>query len=250
MSRQTRIGGLLWVSVIQYFVLLLVVRSAWTLPYDPLTYAISDLGAATCGEFAGRQVCSPWHALAQASWVLAGATLATGAVLTRHVFGSRSGTGLLVLSGLGEIGVGLFPEDVSAWHVPCALMAVGCGLLGVLLLGRGVRERPGLRALGWAGVATGTVGLAALVVTVAFPRHLFGLVERIGVYPILLWFLAAGVTILCLRPARRHNTPGDTPYGKPHAEHSGRYPGRRRSHRPGGRADRADPHGRPLDRAR
>jgi len=36
----------------------------------------------------------------------------------------------------------------------------------------------------------------ALVVLVAFPGHLFGLVERIAAYPILLWALACGLVLL------------------------------------------------------
>jgi len=142
-----RIGAWAWTSIAQYFVLLLVVRAAWTLPYDPLTYAISDLGAAQCGQFSGRAVCSPWHGLAAASWVLTGLTLALGAVLNRGRFGptgpARIGVVLLVLSGLGEISVGLHPEDVSAWHTPSAVVAIGCGLPGILLLGWSLRHLPG-----------------------------------------------------------------------------------------------------------
>ena len=212
---RTRLGALVWASILQYFVMLLVVRSAWTLPFDPLVNAISDLGAAECGEFNSRQVCSPWHDWANISWVLTGAALAGGALLLRPAFGrtrtATVGTILLVASGIGEIGVGLHPEDVSAWHLPSALVAIGCGLPGILLLGWSLRRTPGRRAIGWTGVGLGTVGLVAAVL-IAVPAAPFGLVERLAAYPILLWALCCGVVML-RRPARQPDTPQDTPYG-------------------------------------
>jgi hypothetical membrane protein len=203
-TRRTRIGALAWASIIQYFVVLLVVRSAWDLPYSSLTYAISDLGAVSCGEFSGRQVCSPWHLTANISWTITGATLAAGAVLLRPVLPRRrtalAGVVLLVLSGLGELSVGLHPEDAGPVHVPSAVIAIGCGLPGILLVGWSLRRLDGWRAIGWAGVAMGAIGLLAVAVLFGFPGHAFGLFERIAAYPILLWCLACGVWVLRPRP--------------------------------------------------
>lgn len=197
MTRRTRLGAWAWASIVQYFVLLLIVRSAWALPYDPLTHAISDLGAVDCGEFSGRRVCSPWHAAANVSWVLTGAAMAAGALLLRPVLPRTRtaliGTVLLVASGLGELSVGLHPEDTGPWHVPSAVIAIGCGLPGILALGWSLRRRPDARVIGWAGVGLGTLGLLAVAVLIAVPAAPFGLVERIAAYPILLWCLAFGI---------------------------------------------------------
>lgn len=200
MSGRTRLGAWAWASIVQYFVLLLVVRSAWTLPYDPVRNAISDLGAIGCGAFSGRQVCSPWHAAANISWVLTGVTMAAGALLLRPVFPRTRtalvGTLLLVASGLGELSVGLHPEDAGPWHVPSAVVAIGCGLPGILLLGWSVRRDPGWRVIGGVGVGLGVLGLLAVVVLIAVPAAPFGLVERFAAYPILLWCLACGILLL------------------------------------------------------
>ncbi|WP_435193577.1 DUF998 domain-containing protein [Streptomyces sp. NRRL F-5630] len=191
----------MWALVAQYFVMLVVVQAAWSSPYSIVQHAISDLGAVTCGSFEGREVCSPWHVAANASWAVTGLCIALGAVLLWRLFAhdvrSRIGMALLVVAGLSEVLVGLNPEDTSALHVPAAIVTIVSGLVGILLVGSSLMSRPAWRRIGIAGVALGIIGLTATVVLILTGLSpWFGLIERIAAYPILLWVTFTGVAVV------------------------------------------------------
>ena len=65
-------AGIVWIGAIQFFVAQVVVQSRWTTRYSLSINYISDLGNTTCGVYAasGQFVCSPWHAVMNASFVL------------------------------------------------------------------------------------------------------------------------------------------------------------------------------------
>jgi hypothetical membrane protein len=205
-------GAIVWISVVQYFVMLLVVQAAWTTPYSVVMNAISDLGAVGCGEFEGRDVCSPWHPAANASWVLAGLAVSLGVVLMHRFlpagWRSRVGGALLFVAGLALVSVGLNPEDASALHIPSAVTAILIGLPAIILLGSALVGRRGWGAAAWAGIALGTIGLLSVVVLLFAPAHLFGLFERFAAYPILVWTIVAGVNALT-RALRRDDETRD-----------------------------------------
>src|SRR6476661_3211462 len=77
------LGALAKLSVLQYFVAEAAVIGAWAAPerYSRRTGYISDLGALRCGEFSGRDVCSPAHLLMNASFVVQGIGMMVGALL-------------------------------------------------------------------------------------------------------------------------------------------------------------------------
>lgn len=213
MTARPRLGAVLWVLVVQYFVLLPVVESQWTTPYRWVTNAISDLGAATCFASASSGwVCSPWHVLAGASWTVAGLCLAGGAVLIRPWFPAtrtaRVGLALYVVAGLGLVVVGLCPEDTATVpHFVGALLAIVGGEAAMLLTGLGLAGTVRWRLLGRIGVVAAVVavlGFVLMVVQVGGPE-LFGLWERVAAFPILLWAIACGVMALTGRsvPAER-----------------------------------------------
>jgi hypothetical membrane protein len=206
-------GASAWVAVAHYFVVLVVVRSAWTTPYSVLSNTISDLGAAGCGEHRGRDVCSPWHVAANVSWVATGACLLLGALLLRPVLArgaaGRAGLALIGVAGVGELVVGLSPEDVSAAHVPAAAVAIVGGLAGLLTLGAALARTPGLRGLGVLGVGFGALGATALVLgATVVPERFVGLAERLAAYPILVWAVVAGATVLVRAHAARSRERG------------------------------------------
>jgi hypothetical membrane protein len=163
---------------------------------------ISDLGATTCGPLTigdyRTEVCSPWHPVMNATFVLSGLLTAAGAVCSWRAWpaGRRAACGLalLVLSGAGEVLAGLAPEDVSpVVHVGGSIVGILALNAGVLLLGAalwGVH-----RALGGAALLAAAVGLFGFFVAPAAGLPT-GLSERLAGYPAVLWLIAAGLLLL------------------------------------------------------
>jgi hypothetical membrane protein len=199
--RSVRHGAILWiVGVVQFIVGMIVTQLGWTTPYSLTQNYISDLGAAHCGELAGRYVCSPWHLVFDTSIVILGILLIFGAILVRTAFPPRStrtvGLGLLVVAGIGAIGVGLSPEDVNLKvHTVSALLAFAGSGLALIVLGFAM-----FRDTRWDGfraysMLSGLVGLIALVLFVAGTYGPLGVggMERLIVAPVLLWALVCGI---------------------------------------------------------
>ena len=72
--RIPRMQAVLWCLCVQFFVAEQIARLGWTLPYSFARNYISDLGATVCTSL----VCSPRHALMNASFVLQGLLIAGG----------------------------------------------------------------------------------------------------------------------------------------------------------------------------
>ncbi|MFF0423440.1 DUF998 domain-containing protein [Streptomyces sp. NPDC004520] len=207
-----RIGCAAWIAGVgQFFVVHGIVESAWARPYSWAHNNISDLGNALCAlqsEPEPRFICSPEHGLMNGSFVVLGALLAVGAVLTGPLWrrGAAAVTARVLVAGagLGFVLAGLAPADTDENpHVLGALLIMGLGNIGLVAAGGGLaRELPGaLRR------ATSALGLVALTAFGLFlSRHYLGLgmggMERVAALPVLLWALAAGAYGLGRRPAR------------------------------------------------
>src|SRR3954453_164562 len=154
-------GPLVWVLSIQYFVVQIVVAFAWNPSYSWRLDAISDLGATTCGEFDGRYVCSPLHALMNASLVLLGLSMTVGsALIYQELRRSRWGFWLMAVAGVGAMLVGLFPENTVYWaHITGADLAFVLSNIALIVFGFGL---PLPRWFSWYSIASGVVALVAL----------------------------------------------------------------------------------------
>lgn len=200
---KARIGCTAWiVGVAQFFVVHGVVEAAWSKPYSWAQNNISDLGNAHCAvrqEPMPRYICSPEHQLMNVSFIALGILLVAGVALTGSLW-RRGGIPvvarvLLAGAGLGFVLVGLAPADVHEnQHVLGALLIMGTGNIGLLLAAFGLaNDAPGrLRR------ATGLLGIAAITAAGLFlSRHYLGLgmggMERVAVFPLLIWALAVGV---------------------------------------------------------
>lgn len=198
----TRVGAvLLCLGTVQFFVAHAVVQAAWPTPYSGAENYISDLGAVRCGDV----VCSPLHAVMNTAFVLQGVLLAAGTVLTAGAWPAGPGRwvwqGLVAVSGVSWVVVGLVPEDVDGTlHAAGALpgfVASNVALL-VAATSAATRTRPVCRAaagvLGGAGVA----GLVLLAVATAHPDGPVGVgaAERLVVFPLQVWALVVGVALL------------------------------------------------------
>ncbi|SFB08891.1 hypothetical membrane protein [Amycolatopsis marina] len=191
-------GALCFLLLIQFFVLHVVVESAWTTPYSWATNAISDLGTAR----------SPWHTAMNVSFVVNGLCMAAGGLLLGRAVseqlapGSRhlplTAAALLAIAGAGTVLVGLNPGDQRVvLHLVGAFAATILGNAGVLLLGLSMRRagRPGWAA----GIAGGVLGFAGAAVT---GLHLLGALpgqhewggaaERVAIFPMLIAMILIG----------------------------------------------------------
>jgi hypothetical membrane protein len=199
--RSVRHGAILWIiGVVQFLVGMVVTQIGYGSSYSLTQNYISDLGAISCGPFGGRNVCSPWHLVFNVSIVVFGILLVLGTILIRTGFpprGTRTvGLGLLVISSLGAVGVGLSPEDynLTIHSLSAATAFVGAGL-ALLVLGVAM-----FRDTRWDGFRTYTMisGLVSLIAFVLLLTNHYGPLgvggmERLIVAPVLLWTLVAGV---------------------------------------------------------
>ncbi len=198
-----RLGAILWCLCLQFFLAEQIVRYEWTTPYSWAGNYISDLGAIYCTNRpvdSDHFICSPWHSVMNASFILQGLLIAGGAVLIGSRFTDRRTVKvsllLLVGSGVGVSVVGLAPEDLNTYfHVGGAALHFLAGNLGMILLGVAVlRDRRLPRSIGILAITAGTMGLSALLLlatdrTGAFDR---GGIERMVAYPLPLCLATIG----------------------------------------------------------
>jgi hypothetical membrane protein len=199
--RRLRLGPVLYVTSIQYFLAQLIVARRWSPPYSLSRNTISDLGNTACGNYGGRLVCSPLHGLMNASFVVLGVTMMAGSALIWRGRGTgraaAAGLGLMGVSGAGVVLVGLFPENsVGALHGTGAGLSFVLGNVGIIVLGGAFRLPLGLRLYSY---LSGAGALAALGCFVS-GRYLGlgeGGMERVVAYPQTAWLIVIGLYLLC-----------------------------------------------------
>jgi len=198
-----RLGALAWILAAQFFVAQIVVASAWTAPFSLRTRMISDLGNTACGashRSRSAGVCSPWHAVMNASFVIVGVTMTAGALLTRRAF--RAGwprtvaAALFVAAGAGVMLVGLYPENENAAkHLIGAGVNFVAGNTALILFGVALPVSFPNRSLRWFSITAGIAGLLATML-IASHRDLglgSGSIERVAAYTTSSWQIVAGL---------------------------------------------------------
>ena len=198
----TRLGAwALILGVVQFFAFHLIVQSAWPEPYSWADNNISDLGAVGCGPWDGRYVCSPLHAWMNASFVAQGALLAAGLVLARPLRGrllTKTSLAFVSLAALGFVLAGLAPADANeGLHVLGAFAVLFCGNIGLIFAEDPARAQEE-RAIRVFPRTLGTVGLVATALFMGEVWLVFGMggMERLAVFPLQLWALLMGISIL------------------------------------------------------
>lgn len=206
----TKVGATLWIFCLQYFLAEAVAISGWPGSYSLSGNYISDLGALGCGARAGGvadaagSVCSPLHALMNASFLLQGALIVCGTALvwSRFPRGALWTAALLLIgaSGVGVFVVGLAPEDAApAPHFLGAVENFLCCNAGMAAMGLAMlTSRRPPRVLGFITMAAGVVGLLGIVLLGlrAYAGLGVGGMERVVAYPFPLWLAGMGVLIL------------------------------------------------------
>ena len=208
--RMIRSASLLWILTAQCLVVQGVVQSAWTTPFSLNFNTLSDLGATQCREARTGPnpfVCSPWHGVMDASFVVFGLMWAVGAMLlkraSRFPFDSNLVSVPLAAAGIGAIFVGFFPEDgISILHSSGATIELLGGVIGFVSVGRSVSKQ-GFRAIGTLSVAIGILSLVAFVLFLltyqnqsSFLGLRLGGWERIAYWSQNVWLVGAGVWVI------------------------------------------------------
>ena len=207
---RTRIGAILWILCLQYFVAEAIAIHGWPGLYSFSQNYISDLGAVTCGGRAKgltdmtQTLCSPLHALMNGAFLLQGILIVFGTLLLWPSFptGKLRTTALLLIaaSGLGVFLVGLAPEDaLPKPHVLGAVENFLCCNAGMATMGIAMlRWKPAARTAGLVTLAAGLVGLLgfALLASKIYLGLGVGGIERVTAYPFPLWLAAMGALLL------------------------------------------------------
>lgn len=204
------LGPLIWLLSLQYFAVQVVTAAAWPYPGYSWTHnLISDLGNTSCGSYAGRPVCSPQHALMNASFILLGLTMALGALLIYQEFresrASLLGFSLMALAGAGTVLVGLFPENtISLMHDIGAALALVIGNVSLLVLALALKRLPPALRL-----YSGLTGVITLVAFLLFRLQLYlglgqGAMERLVSYPQTVWLIVFGLYMTHSHRSARH----------------------------------------------
>jgi hypothetical membrane protein len=209
--RKAKIGAVLWMLCLQYFVAEAVSIYGWAGAYSLSRNYISDLGAIGCKlsaidpTVAADDFCSPLHAVMNASFLLQGLLIVCGTALVRPLFPKgvlwAIGLTLVGASGAGVFLVGLAPEDtVPSLHYLGALENFVCCNAGMAIVGVAMlRWRSAARLAGIVALSAGVIGLLAIgfLAMRVYAGLGVGGMERVVAYPFPLWL--AGVGLLLLR---------------------------------------------------
>jgi hypothetical membrane protein len=211
------VGGAAWaLAAVQFIAAHAAAAYAWTPAYSWARNHIGDLANTQCGMFSVPNgepiyVCSPLHAVMNASFVLTGVLVIVGALLLWKYWPTGwladTATVLWIMLGFGKILVGLAPEDTNIGLHLVGCLNVQLGALGILLLSMVLfRSDPRLSRV---GIVLATIGLFGTVLgtigeyagTSLYLGLGSGGMQRVATYPSLVWLLVVGVVtaVRCLR---------------------------------------------------
>lgn len=198
-SNAAKSGVAIFVGAVQFGLLLVVSEILYSangtnpnVTYPGYAYSvsvnyISDLGA-TCPN-TGPCYIPPSAYLFDSSVAVLGILIIVGAYFLHRAFRWTPATILIALTGIGALGVGLFPETTGVVHVIFSdITFIFAGLSAI------VTFRFQRKPMGYFSVI---LGLMDLVACALFASGVYlglgaGGMERMIVYPTLLWVLAFG----------------------------------------------------------
>jgi hypothetical membrane protein len=182
MARYGLISGLLIILGVIQFTILMVVCEALYPNYSVAYNYISDLGAGLTAPIFNSSI------------ILLGIVVVISSRLLYQVFKSRLLSIVLFLTGFGAAGVGVFPEG-SPHNLHTVMSAVTFIFAGVTPI-TAYRFTP--KPISWISIMMGIVSLVALGLFTS--ENYLGLghggMERMIVYPVLLWALVFGGYIM------------------------------------------------------
>ena len=186
-------GTLLYIGCIQWFWGLLLAES-WYPGYSSRIDYVSDLGV------------GPTSLIYNGSVFLMGLCMLLAAYFMTRSIESRVPLILLAISGIGAMGVGVFPYPLQPWHSIFTLLAILFGAFAAIS-SYWIQSSP----VSYISVVLGVSSLVAVIIffpylglsvgaTDTFLGMAKGSMERWAIYPILAWGIGHGSHI-----ARNHS---------------------------------------------
>jgi len=210
LSNASKAGVALFVGAVQ-FSICLILSEIYYSAYGPLNVSasgnatgysysvssnyISDLGA-LC-----RTTCTsvPTAYLFDGSIIILGLLIVLAGYYLQRAFHWRPATILIVIAGIGALGVGFFPETTGIWHDIFSLITFLFTGLSAVVAAR-FQKKP----LFYFSIILGLLTLAALFLYIG--NEYAGLgpggMERIVVYPVLVWSIGFGGHLMATEDTR------------------------------------------------
>ena len=178
-------GYLIFIGGLQWFLGLLAAES-WTPDYSSRIDYVSELGI--------------WEmaSLYNASIFLLGVLLLTGALLLFRYGNAKIFSVLLAITGIGAIGLGIFPGYAQPMHSIATLVAIIAGTLAAITSFQ-IQGKP----MSYISLILGMTALLSAIIffpylglstgsTETFLGMAKGSMERWAIYPILAWAMSFG----------------------------------------------------------
>ncbi|WP_433664429.1 DUF998 domain-containing protein [Nocardia sp. CA-128927] len=228
MTARLKTGAALLFLTITYYIAELIVGSRWhdANPYSWSENMISDLGVPECfgdmgqyGATTPRYICSPWHALMSAEFVLLGVLVLAAALLLTPLLpktlAGRSIPYLALINCLGIVLVGTFPGSAgevpggnqlrAVLHPTGAYLELLSGLAIMIIIARRYRAHRAYAATTLTLIAITIIGM----ITSLAPNHLglgAGTAERLAIDPFVVWRILTGLALLIALPRIQRQT--------------------------------------------
>lgn len=185
-------GACIFVGAVQ-FALLETLAEIYYPGYSVSANYISDLGATCPGGGAPCVIYQPTATIFDVSVAVLGLFLLAAAYFLQRSLRWKPLTIMIGLTGVGALGVGLFPETSGVVHSVFSLIAFLFAGLSAIVAAR-LQRRP----LSFFSVVLGVITLAALVLFVGGSYLGLGAggMERLVVYPVLFWSIGFGAYLM------------------------------------------------------
>lgn len=195
LSNPAKAGTAFLIGGVQFTILWMLAEVFYP-DYSVKANYISDLGT-TCFPVGGCYVPPAWW-MFNASEVVFGVLVAVGAYFFFRAYRYKPATALIAVAGLALIGVGVFNESWSPWHGLFSLVTFLFAGLSAVATFR-FQKAP----LSYISVLLGAITLLSLILYIpdagAFGNTIGvgpGGLERLIVYPALLWGISFGGYLL------------------------------------------------------
>jgi len=193
MNNRGLAGAFMFVGGVQFVIGMLLAEILYP-GYSVSGNYISDLGA-TC-----RETCitfQPSAFIFNTSAMILGILVLLSSYCIWHQFQNYFISIMIGLSGLGALGVGLFPETAGVLHVLVSLIAFLFAALSAIAASKLVKTPFTYFSV--------FLGIASLVALVLFGIQFYsglgaGGMERMIAYPVLLWAIGFGGYLMASRP--------------------------------------------------